>query len=149
MAEKGHDCKHSPFFLPLHSSFFFLQNYTRRFFRQNDTRRFFNAIITRDVFSAENYTRRFFRRKLHATFFQCDNLIHAAFFKCNINCTRRVFFNLRSKLRVSMKMGAIIRLVCFIKTKYLVNTTQKYITFQSINMNIYIHLNLNVFSRGK
>ena len=59
MAEKGHGCKHSPFFLPLHSSFFSLQNYTRRFFLQNYTRRFFNAIITRDVFS-KNYTRRFF-----------------------------------------------------------------------------------------
>jgi hypothetical protein len=52
MAEKGHDCKHSPFFSPLHSSFFSLQNYTRRFFLQNYTRRFFrdDAIITRDVF---------------------------------------------------------------------------------------------------
>ena len=35
MAEKGHDCKHSPFFLPLDSSFFSLQNHTRRFFVQN------------------------------------------------------------------------------------------------------------------
>ena len=62
MAEKGHDCKHSPFFLPLHSSFFFLQNYTRRFFLQNYTRCFFrdDAIITRDVFSMQYYTRRFF-----------------------------------------------------------------------------------------
>jgi hypothetical protein len=52
MAEKGHDCKHSPFFLPLHSSFFPHQNYTHRFFLQNYTRRFFrdDAIITRDVF---------------------------------------------------------------------------------------------------
>ena len=111
---------------------------TRRFF-YHYTRRFFPSKLHSPFFSSE----------WHATFFRCNNLIHAAFFKCNINCTRRVFFNLRSKLRVSMKMGAIIRLVCFIKTKYLVNTTQKYITFQSFNMNIYIHLNLNVFSRGK
>jgi hypothetical protein len=66
MAEKGHDCKHSPFFLPdytrrffslqNYTRCFFLQNYTRRFFQgwcNNYTRRFFNAIITRDVFSMQ------------------------------------------------------------------------------------------------
>ena len=44
MAEKGHDCKHSPFRLPLYTHFF-LQNNTRRFFLQNYTPRFFNTII--------------------------------------------------------------------------------------------------------
>ena len=55
MAEKGHDCKHSPFFLPLHSSFFppkitlavFFVRITRDVFFRDD------AIITRDVFSMQ------------------------------------------------------------------------------------------------
>jgi hypothetical protein len=89
----------------LHSPFF-LQNYTRRFFQgciwcNNYTRRFFNA----------SYTRRFFNAiLLHATFFP--------------KITLAVFLELRFKLRVSlrMKIGAIIRLVCFIKTKNHVNT---------------------------
>jgi hypothetical protein len=113
------------FFLPLHSSFFFpfkitlavffLQNYTRRFFQgwcNNYTRCFFNAIL-----------------RIHATFFQCNNytrrflnaiITRDVFSK---NYTRR-FLELRFKLRVSLrtKMGAIIRLVCLIKTKNHVNT---------------------------
>jgi hypothetical protein len=72
MAEKGHDCKHSPFFFyhytrrffssKLHSSFFFLQIYTHRFFFRITRDVFFrdDAIITRDIFSMQYYTRRFF-----------------------------------------------------------------------------------------
>jgi hypothetical protein len=61
-----------------------------------------------------------FHFKLHATFFP--------------KITLAVFLELRFKLRVSlrMKMGAIIRLDCFIKTKNHVNTVQNF-TFQSVN----------------
>ena len=60
MAEKGHDCKHSPFFFTTTLVVYFPSKLHSPFFLQNYTRRFFNAIITRDVFS-KNYTRRFFR----------------------------------------------------------------------------------------
>ena len=109
MAEKGHDCKplsftkysiaqcciHSPFLLPLY---------------------------TLVVFSPSKLHSPFFSSKLHATFFQ-RNIIHAAFFQCN-NYTRRFFQKLHSPFFKShvLNWGAIIRLVCFIKTKNHVNT---------------------------
>jgi hypothetical protein len=111
MAEKGHDCKHSPFFFTitlvvffpskLHSPLFSSELYATFFQCNNYTRRFFNAIITCDVFP---------------------------------KITLAVFLELRFRLRVSlrMKMGAIIRLVCFIQTKNHVNTVQNF-TFQSVN----------------
>ena len=94
---------HSPFSSSeLRATFFQCNNYTQRFF---------NVITTRDVFSMQ---------ELHATFFP--------------KITHTVFLDLRFKLRVSlrMKMGAIIRLECFIKTKNHVNTVQNF-TFQSVN----------------
>ena len=133
------------FFFTITLVVFFLQNYTRRFFFfkftlavfffRINTRRFFqgDAIITRDIFSMQYYTRRFFNALIiHATFFQCNTTeLHATFFP---TITLAVFLELRFKLRVSlrMKMGAIIRLVCFIKTKNHVNTVQNF-TFQSVN----------------
>ena len=101
----------------------FFYHYTRRFFPFKITLAVFffritrdvffrdDAIITRDVFSMQSYTRRFF-----------NAIITRAFFPKLI--TLAVFLELRFKLRVSLrtKMGAIIRLVCFIKTKNHVNT---------------------------
>jgi hypothetical protein len=88
MAEKGHDCKHSPFFFTITLVVFFLQNYTRRFFFFKITLAVFFFRITRDVFFRDdaiiNYTRRFFNAILHATFFQCNNY------------TRRLFQQLHS-----------------------------------------------------
>ena len=134
MAEKGHDCKHSPFFFTITLVVFFLQNYTRRFFSFKITLAVFFFRITRDVFFRDdaiiNYTRRFFNAILHATFFQCNNYTRRFFQQLH----SPFFLELRFKLRVSlrMKMGAIIRLVCFIKTKNHVNTVQNF-TFQSVN----------------
>ena len=85
MAEKGHDCKHSPFFF---------YHYTRRFFPFKITLAVFffritcdvffrdDAIITRDVFSMQYYTRRFFNAIYNYT---------RRFFNAII--TRDVFFN--------------------------------------------------------
>jgi hypothetical protein len=100
----------------------FFYHYTRRFFSFKITLAVFffritrdvffrdDAIITRDVFSMQYYTRRFFNAIITRDVF-------------SKNYTRR-FLELRFKLRVSLrtKMGAIIRLVCFIKTKNHVNT---------------------------
>ena len=102
----------------------FFYHYTRRFFPFKITLAVFffritrdvffrdDAIITRDVFSMQSYTRRFFNAIITGDVFS------------KTDYTVAVFLELRFKLRVSLrtKMGAIIRLVCFIKTKNHVNT---------------------------
>jgi hypothetical protein len=87
----------------LHSPFFSSELHATFFLRDD-------AIITRDVFSMQYYTRRFFNAIITRDVFP--------------TITLAVFLELRFKLRVSLrtKMGAIIRLVCFIKTKNHVNT---------------------------
>jgi hypothetical protein len=93
------------------------------------------VIMQRGVTYTPSFAVFFFRSTVQATFFQCNNYTRRLFNAIIIrdvyskNYTRR-FFKLRVSLR--MKMAAIIRLVCFIKTRNHVITVQN-LTFQSVN----------------
>ena len=93
-----------------------------------NNRRFFLPLHS-SFFPLQNYTRRYFLQNYTRRFFN-------AIITCDVfpKITLAVFLELRFRLRVSlrMKMGAIIRLVCFIQTKNHVNTVQNF-TFQSVN----------------